>query len=372
VILVSGSAAMGGAGWIGACQIAEGIVKSGTERDSVAIWMVSDKADKKREITNGFLNPKDDAIVLEKYIKNLKEIRYPSGADDLQNALEQALAALPAAKAGRQQLIVYLGNGQSILNPISANDRQALADKMVARRVAFFPVPLGLSLTPENLHGLATATGGCVMRTLVEQEKLVDALKRYEDAFAGTILYAPKLQVPAEVIEAFPTKLPPLRSDAATLVVGKMKPASAFAYTVTGVVAGVEGQTLVAVNEPMRAADLDNYFLVSMVQQWRKAADRPALVRADRTLAIAYENTRLRHKDLLLTAQMALEKNDLEAATRLYQDVRTISPDDNEAESGIKVIDKLRKGTLTPEKLRQQLEKSGFKADQIQADVTTG
>jgi hypothetical protein len=370
VILISGAAGMGGTGWTGACQIAEGIVSTGSDRDSVSIWIVGDKADKTRirNITHGFLNPKDDETVLKAYIKKLKEVEYPSGADDLKNAVEQALAALPAAKAGRQQLIVYLGNGQSLLHPLTADDRQAMADKMVAKRVAFFPVPLGQSLTPANLHGLATATGGCVMRTLVEQEKLTEALKRYEEAFAGTILYAPKLQLPAEAMDVFPATLPPIRSDAPTLLVGTMKPASAFTYTVTGVVAGVEGETKVTVNEPLRAADLDNYFLVSMVQQWRKAAGRPAVLRADRALAIAYENTRLKRDDRLQLAQMALEKNDLEAASRLYGEVRTIAPDDNEAESGIKVIDKLRKGTLTPALLRKQMEKGGFKGERIQAD----
>ena len=35
----------------------------------------------------------------------------------------------------------------------------------------------------ETLHGLANSTGGVVLRTRVEEEKLPDALKRYEEAF---------------------------------------------------------------------------------------------------------------------------------------------------------------------------------------------
>src|SRR5205807_1015778 len=181
--------------------------------------------------TNGFLAPKDakDAKLLTTHVKLLREKAYPTGADDLKGALKDAIDSFPK-KEGRQRILVYLGNGQSLENAISAADRRQLVAAMVEKRVAFFSVPLGRNPDPTTLHGFATGTGGVVMRTLVEEEKLTDALDRYEAAFAGTILYAPQLHLPAEVVtaEVLPTVLPPLRSDAPTLLVGKMKPAASF------------------------------------------------------------------------------------------------------------------------------------------------
>ncbi len=208
---------------------------------------------------------------------------YPSGVDDLKFALSQVVDTWQI-KAGRQRILLYLGNGQSVLEPLTANDRKAIADKMVAKQIACFTVPLGRSLAPEVLHGLPTSTGGIVLRMRVEEEKLPEALERYEKAFAGAILYSPKLQLPAEVVgtEVFPTQLPPLRADAPTLLVGKMKPAAAFRYSVTGTLAGRDEEITLNVAAKVQPDDLENYFLTALVQQWRNAKDRPAVLQADR------------------------------------------------------------------------------------------
>ncbi len=95
-----------------------------------------------------------------------------------------------------------------------------------------------------------------------------------------------------------------------------------------------------------------------------RAASRPRL-------SLAYENARLKHDDLLLSAQIALEKNELDAAIRIYQDIRQLAPHDTEAQAGINIIDKLRNGSLTPAKLKAQLAKGG-KADRIETDKASG
>jgi len=373
VFLISTSAAMAGPGWIGALQIADGIAKTADERDQVAILLVGTKG--ARDFTNGLISPKDPmgAKAFEKYMKVLKDREYASGSDDLKSALEQAINTFPS-KEGRRRILVYMGNGQSQLSVISADDRQALADKMVAKQVACFTVPLGRVPTPDILHGLPSSTGGAVLRTAVNEEKLTEALERFEKAFAAPILYSAKIQLPAEVIaaEVLPATLPPLRKDVATLVVGKMKSAASFNYTVTGTLAGRDEEIKVTGSPTLHPADLDNYFLVGMVQQWRKAKERPAMLRADRALTLAYENTRLRHKDLLLSAQLAIEKNNLAAASKIYEDIRQLAPHDSEAEAGIQVLDKLKSGKLTTEMLKRSLEKSGTKGDRITTDKGTG
>src|SRR5205085_903797 len=83
--------------------------------------------------------------------------------------------------------------------------------------------------------------------------------------------------------EAFPTSLPPLRADAPTLIVGKLKENKAITYTLEGTVAGQDVRL-----EPTTAitdSEADNFFLVSMVEQWRKAPDQPALFPAARALS---------------------------------------------------------------------------------------
>src|SRR5207244_3661023 len=85
----------------------------------------------------------------------------PYGSNDLKQAVDKAIKSFD--NRGRQQVIVFLGSGKSLLNPIASNERLALCDEMVKKEIAFFSVPLGLNLEPANLHGFATATGGLVV-----------------------------------------------------------------------------------------------------------------------------------------------------------------------------------------------------------------
>ena len=86
----------------------------------------------------------------------LTEVEYGSGATDLKNGLDKALATV-APNRGRQQLVLFLGDGESAFNPVTEDDRVALGDRMDRDDVVFFAVPLGLKVNPHNLHGLAVA-----------------------------------------------------------------------------------------------------------------------------------------------------------------------------------------------------------------------
>src|SRR5262249_35875120 len=151
---------------------------------------------------------------------------------------------------------------------------------------------------------------------------------------------------PADVLEHYPAALPPLRGDAPTLMVGRMRPAKELTFTIEGTVPG-RGRVSVAVRETAQEPEVDNYFLVGMLTQWKQAARQPALVRGDRALALAYEASRLDLKGRLATARLFLEQDKLDAAAKLFEEVRAVNPADIEARAGLKVVASLRSGTLT-------------------------
>ena len=149
--------------------------------------------------------------------------------------------------------------------------------------------------------------------------------------------------------------MPPLRGDAPTLVAGLLKAgAKNIGVTAEGSLGG-QRHTL-TISEAVPAPDTTNYFLVGMIHQW-ESADRsaPALIRADRSLALSYEQTRLAHQDLLTQAHWALSENRLDAAGKLFEAAYKSDPADNEPKSGLKVVAKLKDGEITREQLRQQL-----------------
>jgi len=224
---------------------------------------------------------------------------------------------------------------------------------MVKREIVFFPVPLGRQMDPQNLHGLASGTGGVAIRVNMG-ENVSDAIKRLELAVSAPILYPRDFQLPQPLVQEFyPTKLPPLRADAPTLMVGRLtKPVKTLEIKVDGKVA--DKPVSVTVAEPVNDAELDNFFLVGLVHQWKNAKDQPALIQADRALVFAADQTRLLHEELLVKGQWALRENQPEAAKQWFKQAKQIAPHDVEADAGLRIVAKLREGKLT----RKQLKKT--------------
>lgn len=366
-VVIDTSASQVGSPLRNARLIAEQLAKSLKAGDRLAIWTVN-TPDATRDITGGFREGQDAQVAAA--LQKLATSEYAAGATDLKTGLKKVLNGF--RDAGRQQAVLFLGDGESTLNPLTDADRSALAADMASREIAFFPVPMGGRLDPKTLHGLASGTGGAVVR-MYGEEKVEKFVPKVIAALDTPIFYPSNQEVqfgPA-IVEALPTRLPPLRGDAPTLVVGLMKNADTIGLTVSGTVGGKP--TKVEVAEKVPAADPSNYFLVNVLHQW-KNGDRtaPALVRADRGLALSFEQTRLAREEVLTQAHWALSQNQLDAAQKLFEAAGKIDPRDDEPKKGLIVVAKLKDGALTREQLRQQLNadkigtKIGGNADGVQ------
>ena len=359
VLMVETSAGQVRSPMAAARQLSEAIAKAAGNGDRIAIWTINTKA-ATHNLTRGFAKPGSAAV--QNALKALHR-EVPFGAVDLKNGLTKALESFEV-KDGRQRAIVFLGNGMSIAGePITNAERSSLCKKLVDKEVAFFPIPIGpiekLRQGSYNLHGLATGTGGLVVRSLPGEE-MDAAVQRLNTALAAPILYTRKFQLPATVVEFFPKNLPPLRGDAPTLVLGKLKASEKLAYTVEGSILGKNVK--VRMTEDVGAAELDNFFLVSAVGQWEKADDKqdaPALVRADRALAMAFEQNRLNRDELIGQAQWAIEQDQLGAADDLFNRARQIDPRDPEIDAGLRIVEKLRTKQLTRKQLKDALVRRG-------------
>src|SRR5262249_45030834 len=145
---------------LGGLVLAKGLVPAALVQaaadDRIQLWTVNNEV---KKLTREFVTKEH----LEDAIKALKD-EYPAGASNLKKALQ--LAGKEFVKPNCQRIILYFGDGRSILDPISPSDRNDLCATLVKDHVAFFPVPLGHRPDPENLHGLATVTGGAPIRLI--------------------------------------------------------------------------------------------------------------------------------------------------------------------------------------------------------------
>ena len=83
-------------------------------------------------------------------------------------------------------------------------------------------------MNPQNLHSLVSGTGGAVFRVADENTQDADAVikglaVRFHKALAVPVLETTKVTLAGEPAELYPAKLPPLRADVPTLVVGRFE-----------------------------------------------------------------------------------------------------------------------------------------------------
>jgi tetratricopeptide (TPR) repeat protein len=385
LVLVDTSASKAKGPLATAQALARALVNALGDDDRLALWTINTRT---HDLSGGFKASRDLKPALDKLAREV-----PLGAVNLKDGLAEALDNIPP-RAGRQRAVVFLGDGQSVAGPLDAKDRAELCDRFVEKQVGFYAVPLGHRLDPLNLHGIVNATGGRVVRfeikdpaknkDLPEAKKdqqpeakkeppdLLDVLakawaKDVRQAVANPVLYPTEFKLPEGVIEAFPTRLPPLRSDVPTLMVGKLNPGARFEMTVSGKVADRDVRVPLSAKVPEPGPE--NFFLVNMVGQWREQKDQPALMQADRALAFAFDRDQMARAELLSKAEWAIEKDRLDAAFKLFKQALELDPDAKEARNGLDLVDALRTGhdkqgnPITKEKLRELIKPQ--KGDQV-------
>ncbi len=365
LLLVDTSASQVGEPLLSARKLVEEIAATAGKDDRISLWTVN-IPEATKDLTHGFRAPQSAAV--RDALARLKA-EVPLGDTDLNQGIARAAASFEIEPT-RQRAIVFLGDGMSLHNPITAGDRSRLCDDMVRNEIAFFPIPVGPKLEPQNLHGFASGTGGRVVR-LAARDRVAETVGELRKAVAAPVLYPTRLAFEGDaVVESVPTRLPPLRPDVPTLVIGKLKPAATLAYALEGSIAGtrVRVEAAEAVKEP----EIDNFFLVGMFQQWRNAKDQPALMQADRALAFAQEANQMARAELLAEAEQALAKDRLDAAARLFKQVTDLDPNDVEARGGLQVVEKIRSGKLTKDELRRQLNRPAGEALVIEKRKETG
>jgi hypothetical protein len=347
LIAVDTTASQGTEGgvWLATAKLLAGkLIASCSPEDRVALWTINTEKCT-QDLTRGFVEPAQAAEGLQKLLKE-----YPSGAADLVKGLNKALATFQD-KPDRQQVIVYLGDGVSVLG--TPSDRTQLCADMVKREISFYPVPLGPRLDPQNLHALTSGTGGLPIR-ITPGEDLDAVAKRLHNALSVPVLYPQEVKLGDTVTEYFPTKLPPLRPDSPTLLVGQIKPGSKLEVTVTGTVLGQKVTKKLSTDLP--ESEADNFFLCGMIQQWRSDKTVPALLKADRVLAYAYEQHQFARAELNALAEDALDHDQFDAAVRLYQQALQFDPHDQDAAVGLDMAKGLQEHKFTKKELLEKLQ----------------
>lgn len=148
------------------------------------------------------------------------EKRVPMGTSKLLTALREAVKQLPT---DRRADILYLGDGQSTGEPISAGDLRPLIAELRSREVPVHGFAVGPS---QNLHlfgTLAHQTGGYVGMDRVRDSEAASGeatAREVAAAMSRGVFYPEKLEAPGHLSDILPGPLP-IRGDRETILLGR-------------------------------------------------------------------------------------------------------------------------------------------------------
>ncbi|MBQ9455624.1 MAG: VWA domain-containing protein [Thermoguttaceae bacterium] len=139
--------------------------------------------------------------------------RTPLGSMDFGKAINAAKGAFDSA-SDATRVIVFIGQGSSRAKLIAAKDLADLGDALAKDHVSMDAVALGPNVDPTVLKTLASKSGGMVVSN--EDANYADFPNMIRRKVAWTA-GEPKHNFQA----VYPVKVPPLRSDRETIVIGK-------------------------------------------------------------------------------------------------------------------------------------------------------
>lgn len=343
VVVVDTSASQAQGPLANSARIARALVKQLQPGDRVGLVLANLDP---TALTRGLVSPTEAGQALDKL-----DQEYASGATNIPKAVETASGMLEL-NPERSRAVVFLGDGISLASPLDGSDRARVVEELVRRQVPLVTIPMGARMDPTNLHGLASGTGGRCVR--IHQGDAPEAVaERVRLAVDAPVFYPRGAQLVAGMRELYPAKLPPLRSDSPTLVVGSIIPGSKrIELEIDGAFRGAGRK--VSVSHATPPHEVENFFLGRMVAEWRDSKDAPAMVQADRALALASAQGRLDREETLAKGNFALSVGKAEAAARFFTEARRIDPSNLEAAQGLKLAGKVIEGSVS----RDQLMKS--------------
>ncbi len=304
VVLVNTSAAQTGAVREKSLAVLKDFLGRLSDQDRVQIVAVDLKAVALGEGFAAVGSPE-----LETAVSKLEK-RVPLGSCDFGAGLAAATEALKQAPA-EGRVLVYFGDGLSRAKLLSAETLSQVITGLVDNKIPVNAYLIGTQVDFGLVASLATHTGG----QLVVDSAEVDAATvggRLSEAVRATVAFPTGAVWSDQVAEVYPVRMPPLRSDRETVVVGTLKNPGAVEVELR-FDQGSQKFVLNGQSHPQ------NGFLVKLVETARNNAGLVVPVPGADTLLQLAENAELGVYNLTELARQALEVNDVASAKRMAE-----------------------------------------------------
>ncbi|HUG92945.1 MAG TPA: hypothetical protein VML55_19035, partial [Planctomycetaceae bacterium] len=231
VVLVDTSASQVGAHRQQTLAVLEGFLSALPASDRVLLFAVDLKS---KPLTGDFVSPGSEAA--RAAVVELRR-RFPAGATNLPAAIREALAKIDGLQPAS---ILFLGDGMSMAHLLDAAELRELLADLRSRQVAVHSYAVGPQTDAQLLGSLAAQTGGVVLFDRGGEESDAPAIVGRELAAAAVapVFYPDQISFEPAGLSVQPAAALPLRTDRATVYLGRGALDSDLTVSVTGELAG--------------------------------------------------------------------------------------------------------------------------------------
>jgi hypothetical protein len=308
-------------------------------------------------LTSGFVSPQGDEI--NEAVARLKQ-RTPLGATDMPLVLRTAADAFDE-NATQARAMIYIGDGVSAANFMDQAGYRSLVKSLADRTIAVTSYAVGLQVDGQLLASLANLTGGmlAIDTDSIDPKQVGTFLA---SAVQGTVLWPAEVHWPKGFAEIYPERVPPLRSDRDTIVLGKGKLSGEQKIEMTARTGGASHQMtwMVAAGE----SNADYAFLTPIVDAAH--GDRGLSLTTVGTPGLNETHRMLDESVQTLgkLAAQAVSAGNVDAAERLVDEALRRDPNDPTASAIKEQVAKLRAPQAAAAQPQQKREVKRFTNEQ--------
>ena len=268
------------------------------------------------------------------------DARVPLGATDMSKAIGAVVESYSGQSTGARAA-VYIGDGRSAAHLLGAEEFEKLAAQLTDARIPVSSYAVGLRLDLQLLGALAVQSGGTVISDggVLTGEEAGRVLAAAADT---PVLWPTSVSWPAEMTEVFPKRLPPLRHDRDTIVLGTFKGKGPLNAKIG--VAGPAGPQEIALAVAPNASDESNNYLPQLLEMARIDGGVTLPLVGSESLAEARRTVTSGVRNIDRLARQALASGNLDGAEKLIDKALRQDPNDVEALSLKSALAKRKQG----------------------------
>ena len=227
IVFVDTSASQTGAYKRDSIELLRGLIRnlSGDDRISICAIDLESVA-----LFRGFVGPMDDKVSIA--IENLVN-RVALGSTDMESMIETATESFGNDKS-RNRNVIYIGDGISRAGILHTEAFTKAVKQLAEKQISVSSFAIGPERNIALLAALANNSGGNIVIDTDAVDSVGKGAAVLAETVHGSVFWPQTAKLPENLVEVYPGKCPPMRTDRDTILIGSISDRNALTMELSG------------------------------------------------------------------------------------------------------------------------------------------